>query len=97
MSIVAASFLAFLSGVSNFAYALSTTVDGQVVKIDESAAKITLKHGPIESLDMTEGMTMVFRVQDPLMLKNVKVGDKVKFEADRVNGAITITKMQKAK
>jgi Cu/Ag efflux protein CusF len=31
------------------------------------------------------------------MLKSVKIGDKVKFEADRVNGQFTITKIQKAK
>jgi Cu/Ag efflux protein CusF len=31
------------------------------------------------------------------MLKSVMVGDKVKFEADRVNGQFTITKIQKAK
>jgi Cu/Ag efflux protein CusF len=72
--------------------------DGEVRKIDEAAGKITLKHGPIKALDMTdESMTMVFRVQDPAMLKKVKVGDKVKFDADRVNGQITVTKIQKAK
>jgi Cu(I)/Ag(I) efflux system protein CusF len=72
-------------------------VDGQVTKIDESAGKITLKHGPIKKFDMEEGMSMVFRAQDPAMLKSVKVGDKVKFEADRVNGQFTVTKIQKAK
>ena len=70
---------------------------GEVRKIDEPAGKITLKHGPIKSLDMDEGMTMVFRVQDPAMLKQVKVGDKVQFEAERATAGITITKMQKAK
>ena len=68
-----------------------------VKKIDEAAGKITLKHGPIKALEMDEGMTMVFRVQDPAMLKQVKVGDKVKFDADRVDGQITVTKIQKAK
>jgi Cu/Ag efflux protein CusF len=97
MSLAGASLFALLSGAPNFSVAQSTMVDGQVIKIDESAAKITLKHGPIKSLDMTEGMTMVFHVQDPMMLKKVKVGDKVKFEADRVNGAITVMKIQKAK
>ena len=73
-------------------------VRGEVKKIDAAASKITLKHGPIKSLDMDEdGMTMVFRVQDPAMLKQVKVGDKVQFEADRVNGQITVMKIQKAK
>ena len=72
-------------------------VNGRVTRIDESAGKITLKHGPIKKLDMNEGMTMVFRVQDPAMLKQVKVGDKVKFDADRINGQITVTKIEKAK
>jgi Cu/Ag efflux protein CusF len=65
--------------------AQSALIDGQVTKIDESAGKITLKHGPIKKLDMDEGMTMVFRVQDPAMLNQVKVGDKVKFDAVRVS------------
>ena len=71
-------------------------VDGQVTKIDQAQGKITLRHGPIQKLDM-DSMTMVFRVKDPAMLKGVKVGDKVKFEADRVNGQITVLKMQKSK
>ena len=71
--------------------------DGEVRKIDAAAGKITLKHGPIKALDMDDSMTMVFRVQDPAMLKQVKVGDKVKFDAARVNGQITVTKIQKAK
>lgn len=79
------------------ASAQTAPVEGSVVKIDESAGKITLKHGPIKKLDMDEGMTMVFRVQDPAVLKTVKVGDKVKFDADRVNGQITVTTLQKSK
>jgi Cu/Ag efflux protein CusF len=77
--------------------AFAQSANGEVKKIDEAANKITLKHGPIKSLDMDEGMTMVFRVKDPAMLKQVKVGDKVKFDADRVNGQITVTKIEKAK
>lgn len=70
--------------------------DGQVTKIDEPAEKITLRHGPIKSLDM-DSMTMVFRVKEKAMLKSVKVGDKVKFRAERVNGQLTVTQMQKAR
>jgi Cu(I)/Ag(I) efflux system protein CusF len=72
-------------------------VQGEVKKIDEAAGKVTLKHGPIKSLGMDEGMTMVFRVKDPAMLKQVKVGDKVQFEAENAGGAYTVTKMQKSK
>ena len=80
------------------ALAQAAMVNGEVKKIDEAAAKITLKHGPIKNLDMEEdSMTMVFRVQDPAMLKSLKVGDKVKFDAGRVNGQITVTAIQKAK
>jgi Cu/Ag efflux protein CusF len=72
-------------------------VEGQVVKIDDAAGKITLRHGPIKKLEMDEGMTMVFKAQDPAMLKTVKVGDKVKFDVDRVNGQITLTRIEKSK
>lgn len=74
------------------AWADGDMVKGEVVKIDKSAGKITLKHGPIKNLDM-DSMTMVFRVADPAMLDKVKAGEKIEFEAARVNGAITITKI----
>ena len=41
-------------------------------------------------------MTMVFRVKDPAMLDQVKVGNKVKFAADRLNGAVTIVQLTAA-
>ena len=52
---------------------------------------------PIKKFDMDEGMTMVFRAQDPAMLKTVKAGDKIKFDADKINGQFTVTKIEKAK
>jgi len=76
--------------------AQAQSVNGTVKKIDEAQAKVTLDHGPIKNLDM-DSMSMVFRVADPAMLKGLKTGDKVKFDADRVNGQITVTKLQKAK
>lgn len=82
--------------LSTTAYAQAVPTDGQVTKIDAPQNKLTLKHGPIKNLDM-DGMTMVFTVADPAMLKTVKVGDKVRFEADRVNGRLTVTKIDKAK
>jgi Cu(I)/Ag(I) efflux system protein CusF len=98
MSVITASMLVLSGGMlASVTLAQVPMVNGQVTKIDESAGKITLKHGPIKKLDMSEGMTMVFRVQDPVMLKQVKVGDKVRFDADRVNGQITVTKIEKAR
>jgi len=98
ITLVAASILVLSGGaLPKMTVAQTAMVNGQVTKIDESAGKITLKHGPIKKLDMNEGMTMVFRVQDPAMLKQVKVGDKVKFDADRINGQFTVTKIERAK
>ena len=94
---IASVFLGMSLTFSSVAIAQSPTVSGEVKKIDESAGKITLKHGPIKNLGMDEAMTMVFRVKDPAMLKTVKEGDKVQFDADRVDGQITVTKIQKAK
>ncbi|GLK76495.1 hypothetical protein GCM10008171_17490 [Methylopila jiangsuensis] len=73
----------------------AAAADGTVKKINEAAGKITIDHGPIKNLGMDEPMTMVFKAGDPVMLKNVKVGDKVTFEADRVNGQITVTMIRK--
>lgn len=72
-------------------------ISGEVKKIDEGAGKITLRHGPAKSLGMEEPMTMVYRVKDAAMLKQVKVGDKVTFEAEEATSGYTVTKIQKAK
>lgn len=72
-------------------------ISGEVKKIDEGAGKITLRHGPAKSLGMEEPMTMVYRVKDAAMLKQVKVGDKVTFEAEEAASGYTVTKIQKAK
>jgi len=97
ITLVAASILVLAAVLPKVTVAQSLMINGQVTKIDESAGKITLRHGAIKKLDMNEGMTMVFRVQDPAMLKQVKVGDKVRFDADRVNGQITVTKIERVK
>jgi Cu/Ag efflux protein CusF len=66
--------------------------DGEVRKIDRDAGKLTLRHGPIVNLDM-QGMTMSFRVANPAMLDGLNVGDKVRFAAERVNGATLVTRI----
>lgn len=71
-------------------------LDGDVRKVDKDAKKITIKHGPIPSLDMP-AMTMVFQVKDPAMLDRVKAGDKVKFQAEKLGGAFTVTGIEPAK
>ena len=98
MKLIASFVLALaLSIGSQSAIAQSALIDGQVTKVDQSAGKITIKHGPAKRLGMDQGMTMVYRAQDPTMLKSVKAGDKIKFDADQVNGQFTVTKIEKAK
>jgi Cu/Ag efflux protein CusF len=89
--------LALAVGAPAAALAQAALIDGQVTKVDPSAGKITIKHGPIKKLGMDEGMTMVFRAQDPGMLKAVKAGDRVRFDADDVNGQLTVTTIEKRK
>lgn len=76
--------------------AATPTSDGEVRKVDKEQGKVTLKHGPIANLDMP-GMTMVFKVSDPKLLDAIKQGDKVKFSADNVNGALTVTAIEVTK
>ena len=70
--------------------------EGEVRKVDKDNKKITLKHGDIKNLDMP-GMTMVFQVKDPAMLEQVKAGDKVRFVAEKVEGAVVVTSLEIAK
>jgi Cu/Ag efflux protein CusF len=71
-------------------------VAGTVQKLDEAAGKVTLDHERIPNIDM-DAMTMAYRVADPTVLKGLKAGDRVRFSADRVNGQIAVTRIQKAK
>ena len=70
--------------------------EGEIRKIDMDTKKITIKHGEIKNLDMP-GMTMVFQVKDPATLNGVKAGDKVRFKAEKANGAIVVTDIQPMK
>jgi Cu/Ag efflux protein CusF len=94
---IAAALALTLGLTLSAATAQSAPISGEVKKIDESAGKITLKHGAAKSLGMDEPMTMVYRVKDPAWLKQVKVGDKVTFEAEEATSGYTVTKMEKAK
>jgi Cu(I)/Ag(I) efflux system protein CusF len=70
--------------------------EGEVKNVDKDAGKLTIKHGELKNLGMP-GMTMVFRVKDPAMLGQVKVGDKIHFVADKVGGTLTVTSLEVAK
>ena len=70
--------------------------EGEVRKVDKTAKKITLKHGPIENLGMP-GMTMVFRATNPALLDKLKAGDKVRFAADRAGDDYTVSRIEPAR
>jgi Cu/Ag efflux protein CusF len=70
--------------------------EAEVRKVDKEQGKITLKHGEIKSLDMP-AMTMVFKVKDAALLDKLAQGDKIKFQAEKINGAFTVTHAEKMK
>jgi Cu(I)/Ag(I) efflux system periplasmic protein CusF len=70
--------------------------EGEVRKVDRAAGKITIKHGPIKSIDMPP-MTMVFQVKDRTLLDKVKDGEKVRFAAEEKGGAYIVTAIEPAK
>lgn len=70
------------------------SVEAEVRKVDKAQGRVTLKHGEIKKLDMP-AMTMVFRVRDPKMLDGLNVGDKVRIDADKVDGQYTVTALSK--
>jgi Cu(I)/Ag(I) efflux system protein CusF len=78
------------------AFATADMADAEVRKIDTENKKLTLKHGEIANLGMP-AMTMVFRVKDPAMLDKLKTGDKVKFKAEQIDGAMVVTAIEPAK
>lgn len=80
--------------VAGGAAASTAMTAGEVRKVDADQGKVTLKHEPIANLDMP-AMTMVFRVAQPDLLKDLKTGDKVQFRAESVNGALVVTQLQK--
>jgi Cu(I)/Ag(I) efflux system membrane protein CusA/SilA len=68
-------------------------VDAEVKKVDLEKGLIVLNHGDLPNLGMP-AMTMGFDVADKKMLKNVKVGQKVKFQAEMVGGKATVTELK---
>lgn len=69
--------------------------EGVIRKVDASAKKITIKHDEIKNLEMP-GMTMVFQVKDESLLDKAKVGDAIKFHAEKQGGSIVVTDIQPA-
>ncbi|MDB5861740.1 MAG: heavy metal efflux pump, CzcA family [Ramlibacter sp.] len=76
------------------AHASLPVVDAEIRKLDAQKGSILLKHGEIPNLGMGP-MTMGFQIADKKMLKGLKVGDKVKFRAEMVDGKATVTEVKR--
>lgn len=68
--------------------------EAEVRKVDTAQGKVTLRHGAIANLDMPP-MTMVFTAKDPKMLEQVKVGDRVRFRAEKQGSVYFVTAMER--
>jgi Cu(I)/Ag(I) efflux system protein CusF len=90
--IFAASAAAQEKAVEPVVPALSSATemsDGEVRKIDKDSGKVTIRHGELKNLDMPP-MTMVFQVKEPALLAKIKVGDKIRFRAEKAGSAFVI-------
>jgi len=71
-------------------------VNGEVRKLDPATGLIVLRHGDIPNLAMP-AMTMGFEIAEKKMPDGVKVGDKVRFQAEMVKGKATVTELHAVK
>ena len=53
--------------------------------------------GQSKKFDMEEGMTMVFRVSDPALLKACEGRRQSEVRCGKINGQFTVTDIKKAK
>ena len=86
------------TGAQNTGKVTATTrlTAGEVRKVDLEQNKLTIKHEALENLDMP-GMTMVFRVLDARLLKDLKQGDKILFRAEKGEAGFTVVALEQAK
>lgn len=80
---------------STWAQTTPELAEAEVRRIDKDAKKVTLKHGPIKSLDMPP-MTMVFQLRDAALLDRMTVGGKILFSAEKQQGAYVVTDVKPA-
>lgn len=85
--------LAIAFGLSALPVLAENFVRGVVEEISTEPPRLTIAHDAISNLGM-DAMTMVFRVTDPAMLEGLDVGEGIEFEADRINGRLTVTALR---
>ncbi len=90
---VGITLAALVCATSVYAQATAGLAHGEIRKIDKAAAKITIKHGDIPSIEMPP-MTMVFTVKDPALLDIAKPGDKVRFDVMNEGGKYVVIRLE---
>jgi len=84
------------AGVQSQASVADEWTDAEIRKIDKETGKVTLKHGEIRNLGMPP-MAMTFEAANAKVLGGFKVGDKVRFRANFVNGKYMLRDIEPAK
>jgi Cu(I)/Ag(I) efflux system protein CusF len=69
---------------------------GEVRKVEPEEGKVMIRHEPIATLGMP-AMTMVFRMQQPKVLRDLRPGHKVRFQAESSRGVLFVTRIELAK
>lgn len=68
-----------------FASLAGEWVNGEVKRVDVANGKVTIKHEELKDLEMPT-MTMVFTLKDPEWIKQIKPGQKIRFQAIDLGG-----------
>ncbi|MNF95096.1 Cation efflux system protein CusF precursor [compost metagenome] len=89
------AFPAFAAPAAASAEVAAPLSQGEVRKIDLAGQRITLRHGPIDSVGMPP-MTMIFGVRDAALLEGISVGDKVRFQVEQQGSQFVVTELQTA-
>ena len=66
---------------------------GVVTRVDPARSKVTIKHGPVQSLEWP-AMTMTFTVKDKAVLEKMRKGRKVDFEFQEQGSDYVITSVK---
>jgi Cu/Ag efflux protein CusF len=94
LSTAAAHALAQHSGHGTANPTSAEWTDGEVRRVDKAHGTVLLKHGELKNLNMG-AMTMSFKLKDPAMADQLKVGDKVRFTAEQKGDDLIVTSIRK--
>lgn len=93
---IAAALALSAASASFAADTVAPLSEGEITKVDKQAGKLTIRHGELKNLGMPP-MTMVFRAKTAAMIEQAAVGEKIKFVAEKVGGALTVVQMESVK